>query len=233
VYDNAVLRVNLLLDRLFGELAERKLLDHTLVAIVSDHGEAFGEHGAEGHARNVYREVTVVPWIVSFPFRLEPGLVIDSHTTNLDVWPTLLDLLGLPIPEGIDGRSRAPEILAAARGEAAPADDRPVYAHLDQFWGQRDAEPAPTVAVIEGDYRYIETAQPRNDTAREELFDDTTDARERRDLLASDPERAARLRELAHAYLTTSPAPWAEQAGKLELNELELNQLRALGYAVP
>ena len=233
VYDNAVLRVNLLLDRLFGELAGRGLLDHTLVAIVSDHGEAFGEHGAEGHARNVYREVTVVPWIVSFPFRLEPGLVIDSHTTNLDVWPTLLDLLGLPIPDGIDGRSRVSEILAAARGESAPADDRPVYAHLDQFWGQREAPVTPTVAVVEGNYRYIETALPRGATPREELFDDTSDARERRDLLASDPERGAHLRELAHGYLATAPAPWAEQTGKLELNELELNQLRALGYAVP
>jgi arylsulfatase A-like enzyme len=232
VYDNAVLRVNLLLDGLFGELAERGLLDRTLVAIVADHGESFGEHGAEGHARNVYREVTAVPWILSFPFRLEPGLVIGSRTSNVDVWPTLLDLLGLPPLEAPDGRSRVPEILAAARGEPAPADNGPAYAHLDQRWGQRDAQPAPTVAVIDGDYRYVRTAVPRT-RMREELFDDRSDAAERRDLVPAEAERAARLRDLAHRYLENAPAPWAEQSGTIELDEMELNQLRALGYAVP
>jgi arylsulfatase A-like enzyme len=231
VYDNAVLRVNLLLDQLLGSLAEMGYLDRTLIAVVSDHGEAFGEHGAEGHARNVYREATYVPFILSFPFRLEPGLVIESRTSNVDVWPTLLDLLGLPAIPDSDGHSRVPEILAAARGEAAPADARPAFAHLDQRWGQRDVEPAPTVAVVEDGLRYVESIMPRG--TREELFDTKSDLRERRDLSQEQPEAAARLRELARGYLESQPAPWAARAGTLELNELELNQLRALGYAVP
>jgi arylsulfatase A-like enzyme len=231
VYDNAVLRVNLVLDQLLGSLAERGLEDRTVVAIASDHGEAFGEHGAEGHARNVYHEATYVPFILSFPFRLDPGLVIESRTSNVDVWPTLLDLLGLPAIPHSDGRSLVPEILAAARGEAAPSDARPSFAHLDQRWGQRDAEPAPTVAVLDGGYRYVESVTPRG--TREELFDTQTDVSERRDLAGDKPEDATRLRELARGYLESEPAPWANQTDTLELDELELNQLRALGYAVP
>ena len=141
------------------------------------------------------------------------------------MWPTLLDLLGLPPIPHSDGRSRVPEILAAARV------GRPSFAHLDQRWGQRDAEPAPTVAVLDGGYRYVESVTPRG--TREELFDTQTDVSERRDLAGDKPEDATRLRELARGYLESEPAPWANQTDTLELDELELNQLRALGYAVP
>jgi arylsulfatase A-like enzyme len=232
VYDNSVLRVNLVLDRLLGELAVMGLLDRTLIAIASDHGESFGEHGAEGHARNVYREVTEVPFILSLPFRLEPGIVIESRTDNVDVWPTLLDLLGLAPPPDADGRSRVPEMLAAARGEAPAPAPRTTFAHLDQRWGQRDAKPAPTVAVLDGSWRFVLTEGPRGDV-RQELFDDSVDHAERRNLLEEQPEIARRLGEAARAHLASEPAPWAQQNSTLELDELELNQLRALGYAVP
>ena len=202
VYDNAVLRVNLLLDGLFGELAERGLLDHTLIAIRSDHGESFGEHGSEGHARNVYREVTEVPWILSFPFRLEPGLVIESRTSNVDVWPTLLDLLGLPpLPEAIDGRSRVPEILAAARGEPHAAPTTHPSTRTSTSAGdsaKRSPRPRwPWSMATSATSRPWSRARAR----AEELFDDHSDAAERRDLLAAQPERSEQLRGLARRYL--------------------------------
>jgi len=231
VYDNSILRINFVLDRMLGELAAMGLLDRTLVAIASDHGESFGEHGAEGHARNVYREVTEVPLILSFPFRLDPGISIESRTENVDVWPTLLDLLGLrPLPAA-DGRSRVPEILAAARGEAAPASQHAGFAHLDQRWGQRGETTAPTVAVLEDGFRFVRTETPRG--TREELFDDAVDPAERRNLLEERPDLAKRMSELAQQHLESEPAPWAAETSTLELDELELNQLRALGYAIP
>jgi arylsulfatase A-like enzyme len=233
IYDNAVLRTNLVLDRLFGEMAKAGQLERTLVVLLSDHGEAFGERGSEGHARNLYREVTEVPWLISFPFRLDPGVVVSSRTSNVDVWPTLLDLIGLPPLPVADGRSRVPEILAAARGEAAPADaSAPTFAYLDQRWGQREALPAPTVSVVDGPYRFVQTLDARG-RAREELFDATGDASEQHDLMTEQPEHAARLRALADAHRAESPAPWAQETQTLELDELQLNQLRALGYAIP
>jgi arylsulfatase A-like enzyme len=232
VYDNAIRRVALILDRLLGQLAREGFLEKTLVVVSSDHGEAFGERGLEGHARFVYRETTEVPFILSFPFRLEPGVVLDVRTRNVDVWPTLLDLLGLPPLDGADGRSYVPEILAAARGEPVRDDGAPSFAHLDQNWGQRDREPAPTVAVTEAGYRYVMSPLPQGRT-REELFDGGSDALERRNLLAEQPEVAERLRALARSYLESPPAPWGVETPTLEMDEIQLNQLRALGYAVP
>jgi arylsulfatase A-like enzyme len=231
VYDNSIRRVNIVLDGLIRYLAREGLLENTLVVVTSDHGEAFGERGFEGHARKVYRETTEVPLILSFPFRLEPGVVVEQRTRNVDVWPTLLDLLGLPALRHADGRSRVADILAAARGQPPPADGNASLAHLDQTWGRRNFESLPTVAVSDGGFRYVVSREPGG-AAREELFDASSDAAEVRNVIRERVEDATRLRAVADSYLESDP-PWGSSTPPLELDEMELNQLRALGYAVP
>jgi hypothetical protein len=124
-----------------------------------------------------------------------------------------------------------PEILAAAEGRALPDDGALATAHLDQHWGQ-EKQPRPTVSVVSGPLRYV-MADAGDGTTQEELFDATDDPRELRDVLAERPEDAARLREAARATLAAEPAEWAGDTRTLELDELELNHLRALGYALP
>ena len=140
----------MLLTALLARLEERDLLSRTLVVIASDHGEAFLEHGFEGHARNLYDEVTRVPWILLPPFLLEPGIRVPGTVSNVDIWPTLLDLLGLPPLPGADGRSQLPRVLAAAGveegGEAPP--ERPVFAQLDRGWGRPGAEDLPNLVSV-------------------------------------------------------------------------------------
>jgi arylsulfatase A-like enzyme len=232
VYDNAILHVDRALDQLFGRLLAADHLKDTLVVIAADHGEAHGERGFEGHARNVYPETTHVPWILSFPFRLQPGIVISRSTANVDVWPTVLELLGLPAMERTDGRSRVPEILAAARGAAVPDQETTAIAHLDQTWGQRVETASPNVAIRDGHFRYIQFRGPKGKLIREQLFDSDADAHEREDHLADQPAAAERLRAEADRYLASRPV-WDGETKPLELDELQLNQLRALGYAVP
>ena len=231
IYDNSILHLDLVLDRLLGDLAQRGQLGRTLIVVVADHGEAFGERGFEGHARDVYRETTEVPWILAFPFRLEKGLVATGRTRNVDVWPTLLDLLGLPPLPLSDGRSRVPEILAAARGEAAPEDGAPAIAHLDRLWARPASVAAPTVAVSQQGLRYVAIPPNPSGVAREELFDATSDPLETRNVLSQRPEEAERLRRVADAYLASGPV-WESAPPSLELDEIQLNQLRALGYVV-
>jgi len=231
VYDNAILHVNGVLDALLGVLYRGGFLANTLIIIGSDHGEAFGERGTEGHARNVYRETTEVPLVFGFPFRLAVPAVVRQRTANVDLWPTVLELLGLPPLEGADGRSRVPEMLAAARGEPGPEDTATPIAHLDQTWGQRVETTAPNVTVSDRGFRYVLFRDAKGG-AREELFDADHDAVELENRLEAEPEVAERLREQAVLYLASKP-PWKEAAPKLELDELQLNQLRALGYAVP
>jgi arylsulfatase A-like enzyme len=231
-YDSAIRWTDGNLDILFSYLMESGLDRNTLVVVTADHGEAFHERGLEGHARAVYRETTEIPFVISFPFRLDPGAVVSTRTQNVDLWPTVLDLLGLPIPEDVDGRSRMPEILAAAAGDPLPPDSTIGFAYLDGTWGQRDQPTHERAAVTEGTYRYLFSRdEEMPNRIREELFDAETDPAELSNRAGEEPERLARMRGVLEEKIAESPS-WG-QAPKRELDEFELNQLRALGYAIP
>ncbi|MGH7818354.1 MAG: sulfatase, partial [Candidatus Binatia bacterium] len=235
VYDNAILHVNGVLDAMLSHLLQHGYLDKTLIVIGSDHGEAFGERGNEGHARDVYPEVTAVPLLIAFPFRLPAGVVVRQQTANVDVWPTVLDLLGLPALEAVDGRSRVPEIRAAIAGEVGPLQDGAegqVIAHLDQSWGQRVATTSPTISIRNGKFRYVQFRDVEGEIRREELFDSSRDPLEREDRLDQERDVAASMRAHIDAYLRGT-TPWQRTDRALEIDEIQLDQLRALGYGIP
>jgi arylsulfatase A-like enzyme len=229
IYDNSIRWTDGTIGVLLESIAALGHLEKTIVVIASDHGEAFLERGFEGHARRVYRETTEVPLLISFPFRLEPGVVVEARTQNVDVWPTLLDLLGLELPEAIDGRSLRPDILSSASGESPEDGRRTAIADLDQHWSKRGLEPLPTIAVAEDSFRYVRVE--RADGRLEQLFDARDDPLEFRDRAAEEPETFERLRAAADAYSEAKPS-WGE-APTREIDELELNLLRALGYQIP
>jgi arylsulfatase A-like enzyme len=208
-------------------MAELGYLEHTLVVLTSDHGEAFSERGFEGHARKVYRETTEIPFFLFFPFRLDPGIVVETRTSNVDVWPTVLDLIGLELP-GADGRSRLPEILASARGESRSDSKQLAFAHLDQTWARPQEPPRATVAVSEGTLRYVRIEQSTGTV--EQLYDAREDPLESIDRASKNPDDLARLATAADQYLELRP-DWGESPTR-EIGELELNHLRALGYAI-
>jgi arylsulfatase A-like enzyme len=229
IYDNSIRWTDGVLELLLDHLSAGGYLEHTLIVITSDHGEAFRERGFEGHARKVYRETTEVPLILSLPFRLESGVVVNARSRGVDVWPTVLDLMGLEVPPNLDGHSLVPTLLAHARGSASDGPDATAVAHLDQTWGQRASEPSPTVAVSEGSLRYVSVDQGR--VIIEQLFDRVNDPHELDDRAQLEPEAVERLRGVAEEYLDATPT-WGE-APTREIGELELNHLRALGYAIP
>jgi len=229
IYDNSIRWTDGTIELLLESLSASGYLENTLVAVASDHGEAFLERGFEGHAREVYRESTEVPFLLSFPFRLEPGIVVEARTRNVDVWPTIFDLLGLEPPQEIDGRSRLPDILSSLSEGGPDGAGRTAIVDLDQSWGRRGSDPLPAIAVVEDTFRYVRAERPEG--RREELFDARDDPRELHDLADEQPETLERLRAVADDYYETEPS-WGE-APTRELDELELNLLRALGYRLP
>ncbi len=230
IYDNAVRRTDWVIEDFVRQLAAMGQLENLVLVIASDHGEAFGERGLEGHAREVHRETTEVPLLISLPFRLEPGIALRERSSNVDVWPTLLDLLDLPALEATDGRSRVPELLAAARGETPRAEAEPAYASLHQRWGWPTGGDF-THAVSLGDLRYV-VGEDADRRRVEEIFDAASDPQERINVADSRPEDLARLRGLVERYRELKPE-WEGGVKTLEIDEMELNQLRALGYKLP
>jgi len=228
-YDNAIHWVDRNVGLLLAGLRERGLLRKTLVVIASDHGEAFAEHGVEGHGKNLYREVTDTPLIVALPEPLPTGIVVESLIENIDIWPTILDLLALPALDGAQGRSLLPLIREAAEGKGASnpaAEGRPAFAQLDRTWGRRDGRPMPLVSVTAGSHQLIHAVgRPGED----QLFDHARDPDEQNNIADAAPALAASLRSQIEAYLIQGTAG-AAAPREVELDEMHLEQLRALGY---
>ena len=232
LYDNSILHEDNLVSHLITFLASQGLLERTLVIVGSDHGEAFRERGIEGHARHVYRESTEVPWILSFPFKLEPGIVISTPSENVDLWPTVFEILGLPATPDTDGRSLLPELLASGRGRTLPQDTTPSIAHLDRSWARVELDSEPAISVSDDRYRFVYAINASGST-NQELFDRQEDPKETQDLVHERPEVAARMLEFAENYIEHSSPAWDIETPAVEVDQMELNQLRALGYVVP
>ena len=223
-------------DRVVGVLVkaidDAGILQKTVIVIASDHGEAFMEHGWEGHARNLYLEVIHVPLIIIPPFILEEGIRVDAQIANVDVWPTLLDLVGLPSMGDTDGRSMLPLILEAG-GSASPGSveglRRPIFAHMDSKWGSTKKESKQLVSMIDEDFRVI---VHRYEPRLNEFYSLRNDRAEKRNLYQDSPAKLAAMLEEIDNYLGNTTAPWGAEPGTIELDAMRLNQLRALGYHI-
>ncbi len=233
LYDQSILWTDKLLAVFFEALVERGLLDDTLVVIAADHGEAFLEHGKEGHARNLYREVSQVPLLLVPPFSIAGGVRVSEPVSNFDLWPTLLDLLGMPPLPNADGRSllpliaRAAGFAAGAPGAAEALAERPIYSQLDRGWGQVGKPKRPLIGVQRGRFKLIRHS---DSPERSELFDLAADPGEKQNLYREAPQELAALEALADAYASGRKSPFGVEPPKRELSELQRNQLKALGY---
>ena len=174
--------------------------------------------------------MTEVPLILGLPFRLDPGVVVEARSQNVDLWPTILDLIGLPSLEDPDGRSLVPAILAAAGAGAGGGPEEPAiaFAQIDATWGRLSQEPSPIVAVSDGPWRLIHYEDRPEGL---ELYDTARDPREQRNLALEEPDIAQQLSREARSYLTRSSAPWGDTPS-LEIDAMDLDLLRAIGYGV-
>lgn len=104
LYDGEIAWTDAQLGRLFSELRRLGLDDRTLVIVTADHGEEFLEHGYFGHGRTLFQETVHIPLMISGP-GVPVGAVDEGLACQVDIVPTILDLCGVPSPDGLDGIS--------------------------------------------------------------------------------------------------------------------------------
>ena len=118
-YDSEVAYTDHFLGKLLALLEENGFLKDTIVVIHADHGDSFGEHGNVAHGGSLFEEVVHVPMILYVP-GMDPRRV-DAPVGLIDIMPTLLDVMGLPDPGRLQGRS----LRGLMAGEALPP--QPVF----------------------------------------------------------------------------------------------------------
>ncbi len=192
-------------------LEARGLLASTLVVAASDHGEAFGEHGEQGHGVFCYEESIRVPLIVRGS-GLEAGAVIDDRVQLVDLMPTLLELYRIAPPPGIQGRSFAPLLRGEPGGEPAPV-------YFESLLPQEDKNWAPLTGVLAAGHKYIALPEP-------ELYDLAADPQERQNLFRERRRTAHELDQTLRELLRSATAG----EGRRELSADDDRQLRSLGY---
>ena len=170
--------------RILKRLDERGLRDNTLVIFISDNGFSCGHHGFWGkgngtNPRNMYENSVKVPAIFNYPASIPRGQVEKALVSAYDFFPTLLEFLGLPVPEdrNLPGKSFAPLL----RGQEMKEREDVVI--FDEYG------PVRMVRTKEWKYVYRHAHGPH------ELFDLKNDPDERRNL-AGDPAQAKRIQEL-------------------------------------
>jgi arylsulfatase A-like enzyme len=105
LYDGEISYWDAQLGQLLAYLQGVHLLDNALVIVTSDHGEMFGEHGKYTHRNSLYEEVLRVPLLMRYTGVISPAMVVETPVQSMDIMPTVLDLVGLPIPPGLDAIS--------------------------------------------------------------------------------------------------------------------------------
>src|SRR4029079_13634812 len=111
-YDGTVAWCDELVGRLVDALRQAGTLDNTLIVLTSDHGEALGEHGEDVHGYFVYEATMRVPLVIRGP-GVKAGTRVEGLARTVDLFPTVLELMGVGGGQASSGRSFAP----ALRGE--------------------------------------------------------------------------------------------------------------------
>jgi len=107
------------LAKLFARMKRLRLWDDTLVIVFSDHGEILDDHTGQYDHHGLYEGDIHVPLIIRFPGSKHGGKRIEAMTANVDLAPTVLDLLGVSVPRQMEGRSLMP-LVKGRRKEQCP-----------------------------------------------------------------------------------------------------------------
>lgn len=230
-YARDIREADRLLGRLVDRLAARGVGENALFALVSDHGETLFEartplppadRASLPPYRYFYREhgVYLREGLINTPFILwgagvPPGLRVPDPVENVDLFPTLLELAGLPRPAGLHGQSQVPRLL----GEPSPQREF-VFSAVFQHRAVR--ETATGLKLV------IPTEAGRASGFRPALYDLGSDPQELVDLLPDRPQDGKRLAEALDTWIRRYPTP--STLGR-ELSARERSALEAMGYA--
>jgi arylsulfatase A-like enzyme len=218
LYDAGIRQLDDQLAKIFRDLRNRGLLDQTLLVVTADHGEEFLEHGSLLHGATQYQEVIRAP-LVFAGAGIPAGVRVTTPVSLVDVMPTTLAVLGVPIPDSLDGID------------------------LQSLWKQPDPALAQRLLFLDATRNITEQGrlvggsrrgvrwgrfklEHDAETRESRLFDLTLDPAERHDVEDTHPEVAARLFEALKEYLEQAPASRRSEP----LGEEERRLLESLGY---
>lgn len=192
VYDAMTAALDWNVGRVLNALDDVGVADETAVVFTSDHGEMFGAHGRV--AKNIFYEESVrVPFLLRLPGRTPSGLRTDAALNTPDIMPTLLGLLGLPVPASAEGM----DLSGEAVGRGGPRPEAALMQGMGHIFQWTDGY--EWRALRDARYTYaVERAE-----GKEHLYDHVEDRYQLRNLVDDPAHRGelGRFRDMLRARL--------------------------------
>jgi arylsulfatase A-like enzyme len=207
-YDGGIAYVDGQIGRLLDVLRQRDLLANTVVVVAGDHGESLGEHGEKEHGIFLYQSTLRVPLIICAPSLTARR--VTATASLVDVFPTVLQLLGIPPHVPHDGIS----LMPALAGRALPS--RAIYA--ESMYAAHSGV-GPLRMIRDCEFKFIDGLRP-------ELYDLDRDPDERHNIGDAHLATASVLRR----KLDAMNADVSSQGGATQLPPDKRRALEALGY---
>ncbi len=189
-YMGNITQLDYALGMVMDALEAQGVSDNTLLIFTSDNGpEGRGgitggsTGGLRGRKRNDYEGGIRVPGLVRWPGHIQPGTVSDTPVIGSDIFATVLDVCGIPLPQDrvIDGTSMVPAFA-----------DKPVDRNVPMFWRTHVSGPDDRVAMRIGDWKIV-----GDETLSEfKLFNIPQDHQEKKDLSAKMPEKTEEMKNI-------------------------------------
>ncbi len=237
LYDGGVRSFDRWLGELVDGLKERGVWDRTLLILTSDHGEQLGEEGRPApygdgfynvHGHTLFEEMIRIPLIVKLPGSAPESLRIPEVTASIDVMPTILDILGVPVPPEVQGRSLRP--LWEGQGGWSP---RPALSEsLSEVEEKKSLRASRYKYIVSIDAATVakegRSHLPPDPPAA--LYDLVEDPGERRELLAGAEEEATTQRARTMAQELRRRIAEVGKAEEGWLSPETREGLEALGY---
>ena len=212
LYDGEIAYVDAAMGKLFAGLRTKGSFENSVIALMADHGEAFGEHGEERHGMFLYDETIHVPLLIKFPKNKYKEVRVDARVPLVDVAPTLLREAGASVPSTMQGQSLETSIRSGV--------DRQAYAETS--YPTRAFGWSGLHSLRSGKYLYIQAP-------KRELYDQSVDPNAEKNLAGSADAVTSTLNsQLDDLKQKTSRA----SNGKATIDPAQAEQLRALGYLV-
>jgi choline-sulfatase len=202
--------------RLLAWLDAHQLLDKTIVVVIGDHGESLGDHGEGTHGFFVYESVLHVPLLIRTPYDAMGGRKVSDVVRNVDVLPTVLDLLGIPASDKFEGQSLVSLMTGARSGLGLEAYAEAVYPRFHFGWSDLRTLRA-------GRYKYIEAPRP-------ELYDLEKDPKESTNIYPQRRALGGQMRARLHSLEQRLSATASSARAPAEIDPDTRDRLASLGY---
>jgi len=215
LYDGEISFMDSQIERVINWLELNHLRKKTIMIFVGDHGESLGDHKEDTHGYFIYDSTLRVPLIIVTPFKKLKNIRVKPQVRTIDIFPTVLDILGLNGKSEVHGKSLIPLFFKPEKGKDRLAYSESLSPRLQYNWGA-------LYSLRSSKFKYIEAPRP-------EFYNLMKDPKELTNIFRKHLKIMEEYRKKLYEIKNTSGEN-APEPENVNMDEKSMEKLATLGY---